>query len=105
MKVKRVDVATVDGECRFIDCVAWFKNLKLNKEADIPFVLDYTKFQDKFAGGEFKVPVTKPCAVLLGVYNEKSDEMPNMQIIQCDKFDEKLVETLGAAENGLVVLS
>lgn len=104
VKAQKVDVATVDGECRFDDCMIWFKELKLNKDTDIPFIMDYTKNKEMFAGGEFNTPITKPSAVMLGVLKEKGGEMSHIQIIQCDKLDDKLVEVLHSSKDGLIVL-
>lgn len=103
IKAKKVDVATVDGECRLDDCVSWLKALNLNKETDTPFIADYTKLKEKLAGTVFDPPVTKPCAIVLGVFNAKKDELTHVQVIQSDKFDDKVVEVLGT--DPLVVLN
>lgn len=101
----KIDVATVDGECHFTDCVAWFKNLKLDKEKDTPFIADYAKVMSMTDALQLSQSVTKPRALMLGVYDEKADSMSHIQIIQCDSVDAKILESLSSSEDGLVVLS
>lgn len=101
----KIEVATVEGECHFTDCVAWFKNLKLDKEKDTPFIADYAKVMGMTDALQLSQPVTKPRALMLGVYDEKTDIMSHIQIIQCDALDAKILDALSSAEDGLVVLS
>lgn len=101
----KIDVATVEGECHFTDCVAWFKSLKLDKEKDTPFIADYAKVMGMTDALQLSQPVTKPRALMLGVYDEKADALSHAQIIQCDSFDAQTLEALSSAEDGLVVLS
>ena len=104
-KDAKIDVATVEGECHFTDCVAWFKSFKLDKEKDTPFIVDYAKVKDITDSLLLSQPVTKPRALMLGVYDTKADELSHFQIIQCDAFDAQTLEALASAEDGLVVLS
>lgn len=105
IKGVNVDVSSVDGELHFQDCVAWFKAFNLDPKKDTPFIMDYAKNKDLLAGGVLNNPVTKPCAVFLGVYDEKADILAHAHVIQADKLDDETAKNLASSEDGLVVLS
>lgn len=106
-KELEIAVTTVEGECHMADVAAWFKGFKLDKKKDIPFIMKGEKLREMIGEKDctFTPPVTKPCSIFLGVYDEAADEMAHWTMIQCDAFDAELAQTLSQAEDGVLVLS
>lgn len=107
LKELKVDVTTVDGECHMADVTAWFKGFKLDRNKDIPFIMKGEKFSETMGEKDctFNPPVSKPCSIFLGVYDEAADELSHWVMIQCDASDAELAQSLAQAENGVLVLS
>lgn len=89
----------VDGSASFEDMVSWFKSIpNLDKSKHTPFIADAVKFADLF----HYIP-TGNKALLLGIYEDSSDQIINHLLIEMDAFDSKTIEILG--NDSLVVLS
>ena len=78
--------------------VAWFKNIYLDKEVDIPFISDASMFKEAL-----KTAPTKNVGIFQGVYNEETDEITHNQYLEADEIDAKTREVLG--DEPLVVLN
>lgn len=107
LKELEVAVTTVEGECHMADVAAWFKGFKLDEKKDIPFIMKGEKFREMMGAKDctFTPPVSKPCTVFLGVFDEAADELTHWTMIQCDAFDSELANALSKAEDGVLVLS
>lgn len=89
---------SIEGTLHFQDVVGWFKQIKdLNKENDIPFVADASKFEEML-----NCSVSRK-GLFLGIYNEKNDTISKSLLIESDDWDEKTKEVL--SNDNLVVLS
>ncbi len=106
----------IEGALAFTDVVGWFKSLSLNRQKDMPFIALADQIENEI-GSYFKsdnVIVYPPLPedvfeeqnkkrLLLGVYDEETDEVSKALMIIADAFDEKTLEVLG--NESLVVLS
>lgn len=97
---KRVPVEseTINGNLKLNDVVGYFKTLQLVKGKDVPFIARTNRFKDVI-----KTNSIKPQSLVLGVYNNQTEEFNPVKVIFCDGFDEKLLEVLGNED--LVVLN
>ena len=90
--------AVIDGECNFNDFLAWFRKQKLDKEKHTPFIMKL----DNEAIKTFSItPLTKPCGILIGIYDKTTEEI-SYCAVQCDTLDAETAEILG--NDKLVVL-
>lgn len=90
--------AVIDGECNFNDFLAWFRKQKLDKEKHTPFIMKL----DNEAIKTFSItPLTKPCGILIGIYDNTTEEI-SYYAVQCDTLDAETAEILG--NDKLVVL-
>ena len=97
--IKNLIVKVITGFFNFLaHCVQWFKELRLDKKKDVPFVAKADEFRDMLK----KAP-TKNVGIFEGVYDEELDEITHSQIIDADGLDAKTREIL--ADEPLVVLS
>ena len=114
--ISNLKIKQLEGALSFGDVVGWFKMLSLKKEKDIPFIALADKSEEMIASyfkpdniivypplpdGMLEDPSKK--RLLLGVYDEETDEVSNALLLVADSFDEKTLEVLG--EESLVVLS
>ena len=115
-QISNLEVKKINGTLSFMDVVGWFKKLSLDPQKDTPFVALADKFEEMFTtyfktenmivypplpGDTFNGPDNK--RLLLGVYDEKANEINKALLIIADAFDEKTLEVLG--NESLVVLS
>lgn len=111
-----LSIKQIEGTLSFGDVVGWFKALSLDKEKDTPFIALADKFEDMitsyFKSDNNIVYPPLPNGILedkdkkrllLGVYDEKAEEVSNALLLVADSFDAKTLEVLG--EESLVVLS
>lgn len=96
---KGFSVSTIEGESNFLDILAWFKSKNLDPKRHTPFVANFLPIKDKI--GDNVTQITKPCALLVGVYDEQDDSI-TAEVFQCDALDAKTREVLGS--EALVVL-
>ena len=96
---KGFSVSTREGESNFLDILAWFKSQNLDPKRHTPFIADFIRMKDKI--GDEVTQLTKPCALLVGIYDEQEDSIA-AEVFQCDALDAKTSEVLGSEE--LVVL-
>lgn len=109
-------VKDVQGTLSFPNVVGWFKSLHLDPQKNTPFVAladqlenmigSYFKSDNVFVYPPLPDDVFKDQSkkrLLLGVYNEETDEVSNAMLIVADAFDEKTLEVLG--NESLVALS
>lgn len=109
-------IKRIEGTLSFGDVVGWFKTLSLDQEKDTPFVALADKFEDTmtsyFKSDNIIVYPPLPEGILkdqnkkrllLGVYEEESEEVSNALLLVADSFDAKTLEVLG--KESLVVLS
>lgn len=89
---------TVNGNLKMSDVVGYFKMLQLVKGKDVPFIARASRFKDVINTNS-----AKPQSLVLGVFNQESNEFNPVKVIFCDGFDEKLLEVLGNED--LVVLN
>ena len=101
---KKIDVSSCETKkvqnILFVDIVAYFKSLSLKKDRDIPFVAN---LNDEKTKTMFEKHPEASCVLLVGTYNEESDELENMQILVSDTMDDKCSEIL--KNDAFVVLS
>lgn len=115
-QIHNLEIKKIEGTLSFSDVVGWFKKLSLDSQKDTPFVALADKFEEMFTSyfktenmmvypplpnGTFNGPNNK--RLLLGVYDEETDEITKSLLIISDAFDEKTLEVLG--NEPLVVLS
>ena len=115
-QIHNLEIKKIEGTLSFSDVVGWFKKLSLDSQKDTPFVALADKFEEMFTSYfktenmivypplpnvTFNGPNNK--RLLLGVYDEKTDEITKYLLIIADAFDEKTLEVLG--NEPLVVLS
>lgn len=115
-QICNLEIKKIEGALSFTDVVGWFKKLSLDSQKDTPFVALADKFEEMFASyfktenmmvypplpnDTFNRPDNK--RLLLGVYDEKANEINKALLIIADAFDEKTLEFLG--NESLVVLS
>lgn len=105
----------MDGTLAMTDVVGWFRNLQLDPQTDTPFMADAEKLNNILTSlsnvSDFIFPPSsidlqnnkKNKRLILGVYNEKSDEISHALFILADDFDAQVQATLGNEQ--LVVLS
>lgn len=99
--IDNLDMKEIDGILAFPDVVGWFKQLQLNPKNDTPFIAladkvenvigPYFKSETKFCypssqNDDFRSKDKK--RLLLGVYNEATDEITHALIIEADAFDD-----------------
>lgn len=85
---------------RLLDVINYFKSLQLRKGHDIPFIANakHSMVQSMLnASNEY------PFALVLGTYNEDTDEIENYRFVQTNEIDNEILSILG--EEPLVVLS
>ena len=80
--------------------VDWFKQQKLKKGRDIPFLTTKQEFRDWIKNAPRK---NIGLGLIEGVYDEQTDEITDLRYISADEYDEKTKEVLGNDE--LVVLT
>lgn len=114
--IEGLSVKVVEGTLSFNDVVGWFKSQNLNPEKNTPFIALFDNFKQMLLGdkleakSDFCIPPSseigqhedKKAQLLLGVYNEDTDEISPSLLILADAFDEKTSEVLG--DESLVVL-
>lgn len=96
---KGFSVSTIEGENNFLDILAWFKSKNLDSKRHTPFVANFLPIKDKI--GDEVTQLTKPCALLVGIYDEQEDTI-TAEVFECDALDAKTREVLGSEK--LVVL-
>ena len=114
--MSNLSIKRIEGTLSFGDVVGWFKTLSLDKKKDTPFVALADKFEDimtsYFKSDNIIVYPPLPEGILedqnkkrllLGVYEEESEEVSNALLLVADSFDAKTLEVLG--KESLVVLS
>lgn len=73
----------------YTDIVAYFKSLPLIKGQDTPFMATY-KFYEHII-----TPITDPkTTLLIGTFNEKTNNLENVKIIMARSFDNRTKEIL-----------
>lgn len=99
-KESNFKVKTIDGSLSVTDVVSWFKSLELDPKTHIPFVAkgNCENFREIFAGDS-----SNKVQTVIGVFNEKTEEMSHLVGILSDGLDESIVQMLG--DEDLVVLS
>ncbi len=92
-----VAVSTIDGQNNFADVLAWFNNKRSeNVQDDEFFVADLRSLDEGQLGFSFTVkdPLTKPFALLVGVFHKKDNSI-EAEVFQCDALDAETKEALG----------
>lgn len=75
----------------YTDIVAYFKNLPLIKGQDTPFVATYKFYEDILK----IMPITdKKTTLLIGTFNEKTNNLENVKTIMARSFDNRTKEIL-----------
>ena len=111
----KLDRKSIDGTLSFEDIVSWFKGLNLERGKDIPFICLADKFQDLIKE-KFNLNVEKTespfdtlnandkkARLVLGVYNEKSNALSHLTLLESDQLDEKTLQVLG--DESMVLLN
>lgn len=90
-----VAVSTIEGQNNFADIMAWFQAKIVKDQDDEFFIADFRNL-DSQLGVSFheKTPITKPCAILVGVIRKKNASI-EAEVFQCDALDAETKETLG----------
>ena len=89
----------IDGILDFFnDVVDWFKKKFLQKGRHIPFIGDKNKIKDMLK----QAPV-KDVGLFKGIYDQQTDEITDMAVVEADELDAKTKEVLG--NEPLVILS
>lgn len=98
--LKNIVTRVINGILNFAKhVVAWFKNLNLNPQKDIPFVLRNKEvFKEQLANA----PV-KNVGIFAGVYNQDTDTISHIEYKEADQLDSQTRQVLGDEE--LVVLN
>lgn len=91
------NVETVEGRLPFDSIVSFFKTLNLDQKTHIPFIgreggKDISRF---FGSKPFPKHKEGYCAIFIGVFNEKSQNIDNFKVIYAKDFDEKINEVFG----------
>lgn len=90
---------TIDGVLSFGDVVGWFKTIKgMDQNVDTPFVVDAQKkgcLKEKLHVVLNMDVTTGKKGLLIGVYNQSTDQITHSCLIEADDFDEKIKETIG----------
>lgn len=86
------------GILKMSDVTAYYKNLSLMQGIYIPFMAQDESFRDIVKD----IPADKPC-VLLGVYNNQTDNVEHAKLIVADQIDQSVKDVLGNEK--LVTLS
>lgn len=89
---KGFSVSTIEGESNFLDILAWFKSKNLDPKRHTPFIADFILTKDMI--GYDATLLTKPCALLVGIYDEQDGNI-TAEIFQCNALDAKTREVLG----------
>ena len=89
-------------EVKIGDIVGYFKSLHLNPQKEVPFVCDLNKFDASSWFPKLSLP-QKSIVLLVGVYNEESESISNVQILCSEFIDDKMSEII--SNEDLVVLS
>lgn len=105
---KRADVQlneeVVDTELSMDDVVSFFKMQKLDQKRHIPFMAngDCAKFRKLFHA---PYPKAKEgyCSLMIGVYDENTQEIIISKLIHAKSLDNKIIEALG--NENLIVLN
>lgn len=82
------------------DVAAYFKELKLNQQNDLPFIIDGKTFSEHIEGAH-----PKEYSLFIGVYHKDSDSITNPKLLVADSFDTQTKEVLSKAEDGVVTLA
>jgi len=82
----------------FRDVVKWFKNKYLDPNRHTPFIGDENKIKDML-----KTAPVKDVGLFKGVYDQQTDEITDMAVVEADELDAKTKEVLG--NDALVILS
>lgn len=99
--IKKLFVRIINGVINFFShVVGWFKNLALNQQEDIPFVINAKDPQFK---AMLKNAPVKNVGVFEGVYNERTEEITHHEYLAADAIDSKTREVMGS--ESLVVLT
>ncbi|WP_031535710.1 MULTISPECIES: hypothetical protein [unclassified Bacteroides] len=89
----------IDGILNFFnDVVDWFKKKFLQKGRHIPFIGDKNKIKDML-----KTAPVKDVGLFKGIYDQQTDEITDMAVVEADELDAQTKEVLG--NDALVVLS
>ncbi len=104
VSIADVQEENVDGQITLNDVVGVFKQLKLQKRKDTPFITNGLNVFNHAVSPAEKLQKEGYHSILLGVYNESIDTLNFCKVIHCKSFDEKLAEVLQKGANGLVVL-
>ena len=93
----------IEGELQFCDVVSYFRDLDLNEKKDTPFIANgkSTQFQDVAKG--IITPRIGYDLLMIGVFDEKKDEILHAKFIFSKGWNEKLTNVMGGED--LVVLS
>lgn len=100
LSIDSVDKKTTNGTLSFNDIVGWFKTIKgLNKTTDIPFIADPQKrdcLKDKMHV-IINLEITEgKKGLLLGIFNQQTNKIAHLCLVEADDFDSKTIETLGS---------
>lgn len=95
--VETIIAKIVEFKTQIVD---WFKQQKLKKGRDIPFLTTKQEFRDWIKNAPRK---NIGLGLIEGVYDEQTDEITDLRYISADEYDEKTKEVLGNDE--LVVLT
>ena len=82
----------------FSDVVSWFRKKFLQKGRHTPFIGDKNKIKDML-----KTAPVKDVGLFKGIYDQQTDEITDMAVVEADELDDKTKEVLG--NEPLVILS
>lgn len=92
-------IDVIDGILNFFDnVVSWFKNKFLNPQRHTPFIGDENKIKQML-----KTAPKKNVGIFEGVYDNQTDEIIDLKVVEADQLDSKTKEVLG--NEPLVILS
>lgn len=98
LRKKIISTSENVDELRMTDVVSFFKSKNLVKGQEIPFIATVAGFSKVVSG----LP-NKENGFILGVYNEKNDDLTEIKLIYAKSVDEKINSTIG--KESLVVLA
>lgn len=92
-------IDVIDGIFNFFDnVVGWFREQFLVPERHTPFIGN-----EEAIKGMLKTAPKKDVGIFRGVYDNQTDEITELEVVEADSLDAKTIEVLG--NDPLVVLS
>lgn len=91
----------IDGIISFVrDIVNWFKSLRLQKNKDIPFIMDGDVLREQLQNA----PVEN-VGIFEAVFDEEENCITAKKALNADEIDDRTAEVLSKSRDGIVVLN